>query len=95
MTTSPLCPGECPQCFYCDAPLSPRHEHDHFPIPGRAGGEATVSTCLNCHDLKDRISLGNWRSEVLEPAVRQAGPLGRILLARLSALMADYERTAA
>lgn len=25
-------------CFYCGRFLSPRHEHDHFPIPRRAGG---------------------------------------------------------
>lgn len=91
MTTSPLCPGDCPTCFYCDVSLSPRHEHDHFPIPARADGTSTVAACLNCHDLKDRVSLKNWRSAVLEPAIREAGPLGRILLARLSTLIADFE----
>ena len=94
MTTSPLCPGTCASCFYCDAPLSPRHEHDHYPLPVRAGGQSTVPTCLNCHDLKDRVRLDGWRTDVLEDAMRQAGPLGRILLAKLSALIADFERAA-
>lgn len=91
MTTSPLCPGDCPTCFYCEAPLSARHEHDHFPLPKRAGGEATVPTCLNCHDLKDRMLLRDWRVDVLVEAMKQAGPLGRILLAKLSAMHADCE----
>lgn len=48
------------ECHYCDAPLSPRHEHDHFPIPRQAQGTETVPVCLNCHDLKDRVSLDAW-----------------------------------
>jgi hypothetical protein len=91
MTTSPHCPGNCPACFYCETPLATRHEHDHFPLPKRAGGEATVPTCLNCHDLKDRMLLANWPTHVLWPAMAQAGPLGRIFLAKLAALMADIE----
>lgn len=86
MTTSPLCPGDCADCFYCEAPLSPRHEHDHFPIPVRIGGTETVATCLNCHDLKDRVLLKDWSTEVLFEAMRQAGPLGRILLAKVAAI---------
>lgn len=91
MTTSPLCPNDCPSCFYCETALAHRHEHDHFPIPGRHGGEVTVPTCLNCHDLKDRIALKNWRPDVLVEALAQSGPLGRILLAKLSDLIADFE----
>jgi hypothetical protein len=94
MTTSPLCPGDCPSCFYCEADLIARHEHDHFPIPGRHGGEVTVSACMNCHDLKDRIAIKNWRVDLLVEAVRQAGPLGRILLAKLSDRIADFEAAA-
>jgi hypothetical protein len=48
------------RCFYCKAVLSPNHEHDHFPVPDRHGGTLTVPACLNCHDLKDRIPLGDW-----------------------------------
>jgi hypothetical protein len=46
---------DCETCFYCGRLVSPRHEHDHFPIPRRAGGIATVPACINCHDLKDRF----------------------------------------
>lgn len=91
MTSAAFCEQGCPKCFYCDAHLSPRHEHDHYPTPARVGGENTVPTCLNCHDLKDRVYLRNWRTDVLDEAMRQAGPLGRILLAKCSALIADLE----
>lgn len=95
MTTSALCPGDCASCFYCEANLAPRHEHDHFPIPGRHGGDITVPACVNCHDLKDRVALKNWRVEVLVEAVAQAGPLGRILLAKLADRIADFEQAIA
>lgn len=32
---------DCTNCFYCDRFVSPRHEHDHFPIPRRAGDLST------------------------------------------------------
>lgn len=82
----------CQQCFYCDAQLSVRHEHDHYPLPARVGGKETVPACINCHDLKDRVALKNWRSEILSPAMGQVGPLGRILLARLAAMYANLEK---
>ena len=47
-------------CFYCENALSSRHEHDHFPVPKGCGGTATVAACINCHDLKDRVTLANW-----------------------------------
>lgn len=47
----------CRWCFYCGDPLSVRHEHDHFPVPKRAGGTTVVPACINCHDLKDRTPL--------------------------------------
>ncbi|GAA5037293.1 hypothetical protein ACFQRL_13365 [Microbacterium fluvii] len=40
--------------------LSSRHEHDHFPLQWTFGGEGTVPTCVNCHDLKDRVPLLSW-----------------------------------
>jgi hypothetical protein len=49
----------CERCFYCDNILD-RHEHDHYPVPKRAGGTRVVAACLPCHDLKDRIFLNNW-----------------------------------
>ncbi|OBB21103.1 hypothetical protein A5761_03060 [Mycolicibacterium setense] len=48
------------ECFYCGNPLSMRHEHDHFPVPARAGGNHVVPACYNCHDLKDRVQVGDW-----------------------------------
>ena len=58
-------PATCVQCeaawcFYCDNPLSKRHEHDHFPVPARAGGKHVVAACYNCHDLKDRMTVAEW-----------------------------------
>lgn len=47
-------------CFFCENYLSSRHEHDHYPIPARAGGTETVAVCVNCHDLKDRMSVVQW-----------------------------------
>lgn len=54
----------CTRCFYCSQSLSSRHEHDHFPIPASKGGTETVPTCINCHDLKDRIRLRDWNAEL-------------------------------
>lgn len=51
---------ECETCFYCDAYLARRHDHDHFPVPTCCNGTETVPACLNCHELKDRIPLEHW-----------------------------------
>lgn len=51
---------EASSCFYCGNPLSQRHEHDHYPVPQRAGGNHLVSVCCNCHDLKDRMRVADW-----------------------------------
>lgn len=90
MTTSPLCPGDCRACFYCETPLAPRHEHDHFPLPARAGGGDTVPTCLNCHDFKDRVPLDGWPVELVMQAFNEAGPMGRILIAKSAAIYANF-----
>lgn len=50
----------CVYCYYCRVPLPTRHEHDHYPMPERAGGKRVVPVCLTCHDLKDRASLKQW-----------------------------------
>jgi hypothetical protein len=57
----------CTQCFYCDRPLDV-HQHDHYPIPKRAGGTATVAACVVCHDLKDRIPLRCWDVDAMHAA---------------------------
>lgn len=51
---------DCDRCYYCEMYLSTRHEHDHFPLQWTYGGEGTVPVCVNCHDLKDRVSLTKW-----------------------------------
>jgi hypothetical protein len=43
-------------------------EHDHFPVPERAGGTETVPSCRTCHDLKDRFRQVDWPKELLEAA---------------------------
>lgn len=89
------CKKDCGPCFYCETPLAPRHEHDHFPTPERNGGTDVVPTCLNCHDFKDRLGLNNWPIELVMEAFDQAGPFGRVLIAKCVALRSDLERAAA
>jgi hypothetical protein len=85
------CAADCGGvCFYCDATLSPRHEHDHFPIAKRHDGESTVPVCLNCHDLKDRIPSNNWPGSLMVQAFLDAGPMGRLLIAKCAAILADH-----
>jgi hypothetical protein len=83
-------------CFYCDKELEMRHEHDHFPIPWRLGGEETVPCCLDCHDWKDRKPFLDWPLEMklrvnhfgwvsLWPKWREA----RIYYAKMLALAAE------
>lgn len=90
--TSTTCPTDCPRtCFYCDASLSPRHEHDHWPTAKRHGGTDAVAICLNCHDLKDRVPLNDWPVELVAQAFAEAGPIGRLLIAKVAALYADMK----
>lgn len=60
----------CSRCFYCDEPLDV-HQHDHYPVPRRAGGSSVVPACLVCHDLKDRITLYNWDLEAAFRATQE------------------------
>lgn len=74
-------------CYYCRMPLAPKHEHDHFPMPKRHGGEETVPICLNCHTLKDRQPIGDWADPgaawaAVSDAWENCSPLGRIFLAK-------------
>lgn len=57
----------CERCFYCDRQLDV-HQHDHCPIPKRAGGTDVVPACLVCHDLKDRIPLHCWDVDAMHAA---------------------------
>lgn len=87
----------CRACFYCGSPLSSRHEHDHYPVPKRHGGDRTVPACLNCHDLKDRLSLKDWPAHAKKQAMEElmaAVPFGpaRILWAKVIMLALDEVR---
>jgi hypothetical protein len=72
---------ECERCHYCELLFSyMRHEHDHAPIPVRAGGMATVPICLNCHEMKDRQPFDQWPPDYAFSAVRDLmthGPIPR------------------
>ncbi len=95
MSTPKGCPTGCTKvCFYCDATLSPRHEHDHWPTAKRHGGVLRVPICLNCHDLKDRIALADWPNDLALRAFAESGPLGRLFIAKCTALFADYNHEA-
>src|SRR5258708_2154902 len=76
------------RCFYCEMPLGPQFEADHFPWPRAVGGEELVPACLNCHDRKDRYPLASWPPEEIIRAMRELTPEGRILLAKLMRIMA-------
>lgn len=82
---------ECVQYFYCDRTLPARHEHDHFPIPDRFGGEVTVPSCLDCHDLKDRMDLASWPVTRILEAFAAMPPEARLLAAKLVGLIQDAE----
>lgn len=89
-TADSECPGTSRGCMYCDMPLSPRHEHDHFPIPFSAGGTQLVCACINCHDLKDRVRFVDVPElfAAQQSLWQRMTPLERIWLARLFALTA-------
>lgn len=57
----------CTRCFYCDRELDV-HQHDHYPVPKRAGGSSVVAACLVCHDLKDRIPIQYWDLDAMHAA---------------------------
>jgi len=79
-------------CWYCEMPLGVRHEHDHVR-PKRHDGELAVPTCLNCHDLKDRIPLADWPADAAARAFLAVPPgLSRVLVAKLYAIAMDAER---
>ena len=65
-------------CFYCGAVLlNGGKQEDHFPVPDRHGGMATVPCCIPCHDLKDRIDVGDWSPKWFDPLLEDFGKVGR------------------
>ena len=93
MTAANVC-SQAEKCVYCEMPLAKRHEHDHFPIPARRGGEETWCVCINCHDLKDRDRFSDHLIEFTVAAqslFRRAAPVERVWLARMFAMALDAE----
>jgi len=80
-------------CFYCGAVLLPGgKQEDHFPVPDRHGGMATVPCCIPCHDLKDRIDVGDWNPEWFDPMLEDFAKVGRetkLFLAKALATILD------
>ena len=65
-------------CFYCGVTLlAGGKQEDHFPVPDRHGGVATVPCCIPCHDLKDRIDVGDWNPEWFDSMLEDFGKVGR------------------
>lgn len=80
---------DSPTCCYCGAPLSTRHEHDHFPVPKRHGGKEVYPVCINCHDLKDRLDFRNWNFDAFCSAFGGLNTEGKIMMARVIAMEYD------
>lgn len=47
-------------CYWCGEQVDDHHDHDHFPLPHRHGGNHTVPSCQRCHSLKDRYPITRW-----------------------------------
>lgn len=64
-----------------------------MPVPNRHGGTDTFCTCLNCHDLKDRMRLDMWPPAAFWEAFNAVigCPPARLLLARTTALLLDSD----
>lgn len=101
---APRPPIECPdtydgKCFYCTEPIvdTPKnHQHDHFPIPFRLGGDEIICVCESCHQLVDVIALTNWPASTVFEAfdqLWQSPPKARRLFAKLMKVAMDYEKS--
>lgn len=82
------------QCYYCERSTKGRRtEQDHWPVPARHGGTATVTACIDCHDRKDRYSLGHWDANEAVAAMNglwnKANGDERILISKMYALLCD------
>lgn len=79
-------------CAYCSMSLSPRHEHDHMPVPQRHGGDEVIPICVNCHDLKDRLPVRDWNVTALFEAWSGGTPTTKLLIAKLVGYVLDADR---
>ena len=85
-------------CVYCDCAYSTSRSApgDHFPIPKRHGGTATVDCCVQCHSLKDRMKLDDWNGAMISKVVADFPKLSRetrIFLAKAITLFQDAKAT--
>ena len=78
-------------CFYCERTIIGPHEHDHFPLSFRHGGDTTVASCKDCHDAKDRVPLERWTIDALVQVVAGLStPEARIFMAKVLNQVHDY-----
>jgi hypothetical protein len=57
-------------------------------VPFAAGGEQVWPICINCHDLKDRVPVGEWPVDAIARVVLGCTtPEARLLLAHAVAEM--------
>lgn len=79
---------DCAMCFYCGRDLSPKHEHDHLPIPKIRGGKTLVAACVDCHNLKDRhtIDRGWTATQALNSFPPESARRARLLFMTLGLL---------
>lgn len=69
------------RCFTCDVVLTKGNvEWHHFPVPARCGGEYTVPLCMGCHDMVDRVPLGEWPVDWAFSAVSNLNREGKLFL---------------
>ena len=83
---------------YCDCVYSTSRSAlgDHFPIPKRYGGTATVDCCVQCHSLKDRIQFDDWNGAMINKICTDFPKLSRetrIFLAKAITLLQDAQAT--
>ena len=69
------------QCYACEVVLTKgNREWHHFPVPARSGGEHTVPLCKGCHDMVDRLPLGEWPVDWAFKAVSELNREGKLFL---------------
>jgi hypothetical protein len=96
MSNPILSKGKNKFCFYCGCTLvAGNKQDDHFPTPDRHGGTATVASCNSCHDMKDRIDVGDWNPEwfgIVMDDLQNAKKETRVFLAKAIAIMLDAKK---
>ena len=81
-------------CAYCGDSII-RVEIDHAPVPKRLGGVHHVTSCVRCHDLKDRIPFLRWPEELQVKALEMCNqelpwPVN-IVVDKMFRMLCDHE----